>query len=159
MTVFCSKKYDSLKSYISCPPDHFNRSYLLKTACMSGLKSAWGAHIFTTHSSFVNTSLCVGEGVYMVFVHTHSLYIWPLLMCVLVHQYRLRGHFMELSRPLPAQHQTADWQSEQLAQLTTLKGDWIMDFDSFGTKCSKWMLILFGVCRQLNASTLAITTS
>lgn len=34
----------------------------------------------------------------MVFVHTHRLYIWPLLMCVLVHQYRLRGHLMEQSR-------------------------------------------------------------
>lgn len=32
-------------------------------------------HILTAHAYFINTSLCVGQGVRNVFMHTHRLYI------------------------------------------------------------------------------------
>lgn len=69
--------------YLDCVSHRiFFISTFIRPAAGSGntcvhLKCVWSGHIVIAKSVFRNTSLCVGNGVCMVFVRMHSLYIWP----------------------------------------------------------------------------------
>ena len=76
----CFTKRFRLSPYISSPPHHISLRSLRKNMCPPGLKYAWGVHILTAHSVFINTSLCAGNGVCVVFVRTYPLCIWPLVL-------------------------------------------------------------------------------
>lgn len=57
----------------------------------SSLTFVWGAHIFITHSSFVNTTLCVGNGICIVYTSFIDLNPQPKFVHFLIESGAMSG--------------------------------------------------------------------